>query len=84
MLFISDLRIINNYFSVEQQYFQDSVVPVLIVGCKAEHKEVVQDHEVQPPEFCQRNRLSPPVPYTCVDKINKDVYAKLATMAAYP
>ena len=67
-----------------QHYFQDSNVPVMMVACKTEHKDVQQDYELQPAEFCKKYKLPPPQMYTCLDHINKKIYAKLATLAAYP
>lgn len=66
------------------KHFLDSRVPTLIVACKVEHPEVRQDYELTPAAFCQKFKLSPPQKFTCIDKVNKDVYVKLATMAAYP
>jgi mitochondrial Rho GTPase 1 len=67
-----------------QQYFAPTPLPVLIVGCKAEHQVVMQDYELQPVEFCKIHNLPPPHLVTCLDRINRDVYIKLATMAVYP
>ncbi|KAK2165693.1 hypothetical protein LSH36_46g02053 [Paralvinella palmiformis] len=67
-----------------KHYFQDSNVPVMMVACKTEHKDVQQDYELQPAEFCKKYKLPPPQMYTCLDHINKKIYAKLATLAAYP
>lgn len=66
------------------KHFLDSRVPTLIVACKVEHPEVRQDYEMTPAAFCTKFKLSPPQRFTCIDKVNKDVYIKLATMAAYP
>ncbi|XP_060588592.1 mitochondrial Rho GTPase 1-like isoform X2 [Ruditapes philippinarum] len=66
------------------KHFLDSRVPTLIVACKVEHPEVRQDYETTPAAFCNKFKLSPPQRFTCIDKVNKDVYIKLATMAAYP
>lgn len=62
----------------------ESRVPVLIVGCKAEHPAVTQDSELQPDDFCKKYRLPPPQLFTCVDRITKDVYEKAAALASYP
>ncbi|XP_048256694.1 mitochondrial Rho GTPase 1-like isoform X1 [Haliotis rufescens] len=66
------------------KHFIDSKIPTLIVACKAEHPEVRQDYEFTPAQFCSRYKLPPPQYFTCIDKVNWDVYVKLATMAAYP
>jgi len=67
-----------------KQYFMDSGIPCLVVACKAEQNSVLQDHELQPAQFCSQHKLPPPQLFTCIDRINKDVYIKLAAMAAYP
>jgi Ras family protein T1 len=67
-----------------QQYFAARSVPVLIVGCKAEHHAVAQDFELQPDEFCRSVGLPPPQLVSCLDRINRDIYVKLTTMAVYP
>lgn len=66
------------------KHFLDSRVPTLIVACKVEHPEVRQDYDLNPIQFCSKFKLPPPQRFTCIDKVNKDVYVKLATMAAYP
>lgn len=67
-----------------QKHFQDSRIPVLVVATKCEHPAVPQDSELTPAQFCTKFKLPPPQQFTCIEKINKDVYVKLATMAAYP
>lgn len=69
---------------VYKQYLMSLPTLVLIVGCKAEHHIVLQDHELQPAEFCAKYNLPPPQLITCLDRINRDVYIKLATMAVLP
>ncbi|ESO89176.1 hypothetical protein LOTGIDRAFT_210168 [Lottia gigantea] len=64
--------------------FIDSKIPTLIVACKAEHPEIRQDYEMTPAQFCNYYKLPPPQLFTCIDKVNHDIYVKLATMAAYP
>jgi len=67
-----------------KQYLAKVSLPVLVVGCKAEHHAVQQDYELQPVEFCKANNLLPPHLVSCLDRINRDVYIKLATMAVFP
>lgn len=67
-----------------KQYFAKSSLPVLIVGCKAEHHAIQQDYELQPVDFCRNYNLLPPHLVSCLDRINRDVYIKLATMAVFP
>jgi len=66
------------------KHFIDLKIPTLIVASKAEYPEVRQDYEFTPAQFCARFKLPPPQRFTCIDKVNHDVYVKLATMAAYP
>ncbi|CAL1543255.1 unnamed protein product [Lymnaea stagnalis] len=66
------------------KHFIDSKIPTLIVASKAEYPEVRQDYELTPAQFCSRFKLPPAQRFTCIDKVNHDVYVKLATMAAYP
>lgn len=66
------------------RYFVDTRIPTLFVACKSEHQEVKQDFEMTPAQFCSKFKLPPPQYFTCIDKVNKDIYVKLATMAAYP
>ena len=67
-----------------QKHFLDSRVPTLIVACKVDYPEVKQDYEMSPTVFCNKFKIPPPHRFSCIDKVNKDVYVKLATMAAYP
>jgi len=57
---------------------------VLVVGCKAEHHAIWQETELQPVEFCKEFGLPPPQLVSCMDRINRDIYAKLAMMALCP
>ncbi|XP_013394373.1 mitochondrial Rho GTPase 1-A isoform X3 [Lingula anatina] len=67
-----------------KDHFMDSKTPCLIVGTKSLQQAVLQDYEMQPAEFCNKFKLPPPQLFDCVTSINRDVYVKLATMAAYP
>merc|ERR1711976_938349 len=72
-------RIFLRYFS------DDSKVPVLIVGNKADMTAVRQDYILQPEAFCAKHRLPPPQFLSlATNTIKKDIYVKLATMAAFP
>lgn len=71
-------RIFLRYFS------GDSKIPVLIVGNKADMTAVRQDYILQPEAFCAKHRLPPPQLVSCGSNIKKDIYVKLATMAAFP
>ena len=69
---------------VLQKQIADRSVPTLIVGCKADQKPMMQDYELQPNQFCRKHQLPPPFYFSVADKLTRDVYFKLATMAAYP
>uniref|UniRef100_A0A6E8VU39 Mitochondrial Rho GTPase n=1 Tax=Anopheles coluzzii TaxID=1518534 RepID=A0A6E8VU39_ANOCL len=65
------------------KYFAESKIPVLIVGTKADLEEVRQEYLLQPPDFCHKYKLLQPQ-FFSVKHNKKDVYTKLATMAAFP
>lgn len=65
------------------KYFAESKIPVLITGTKGDLEEVRQDYLLQPKEFCQKYQLLPPQIFSLKDN-KKDLYVKLATMAAFP
>jgi len=44
----------------------------------------MQDYILQPKAFCVKYKLPPPHFFSCMDKVNKEIYIKLATMAAFP
>ena len=67
-----------------QKHIAERAVPILIVGCKADQKPVLQDYELQPNQFCRKHRLPPPYYVSVADKLSRDVYFKIASMAAYP
>lgn len=66
------------------KHFVNSRVPTLIVACKTEHTAVRQDYDMTPAQFCTKFKLPPPQNFYSIDRVNKDVYVKLTTMAAYP
>lgn len=66
------------------KYFESGRIPVLFVCSKADCGEVKQDYLVQPADFCDAHRLAPPHKYTAVNGDGKELYQKLATMAAFP
>lgn len=65
------------------KYFAESKIPVLIVGTKEDLEEVRQDYLLQPTEFCQKYKLLPPQTFS-IKNNKKDLFTKLATMAAFP
>lgn len=66
------------------QHFVSCWIPVCIIGCKADNPATQQNYHLQPPEFCLKHHLMPPFLITCSEKVNKEVYAQLASLAAYP
>jgi len=65
-------------------YYATLKIPVLIVANKIDMGEVIQDYILQPSSFCVKYKLPPPQHFSCVEKVNKEIYVKLATMAAFP
>ncbi|XP_066151791.1 mitochondrial Rho GTPase isoform X1 [Euwallacea fornicatus] len=66
------------------KYFADSKIPVLIVACKDDLEEVRQEYLLQPATFCQKYKILPPQRFSVRGHFRKDVFIKLATMAAFP
>ncbi|CAG9862173.1 unnamed protein product [Phyllotreta striolata] len=66
------------------KYFAESKIPVLIVACKDDLDEVKQEYILQPESFCQKYKILPPQKFSAKGHHRKDVYVKLATMAAFP
>lgn len=66
------------------KYFEKLKTPVLFVGSKGDLTEVKQDYLVQPVAFCDAHRLAPPHKFSAFADNYRDVYQKLATMAAFP
>ncbi|XP_032593107.1 mitochondrial Rho GTPase isoform X2 [Drosophila grimshawi] len=65
------------------KYYAESKIPVMIVGTKCDLDERRQDYLMQPSEFCEKYKLLPPHLFSL--KTNKkELYTKLATMAAFP
>lgn len=67
-----------------QKYFADSKIPVLIVANKSDLSEVKQGYLLQPAAFCSKYKLMPPQPYSISRTIRREIFVKLATMAAFP
>ncbi|KAF2353784.1 Small GTPase superfamily [Trinorchestia longiramus] len=65
------------------KYFSESQIPVLVVANKDDEGKVWQRYINQPDQFCQQHKLPPPHPFSCA-RPKRDIYTKLATMAAYP
>ncbi|KAJ8959991.1 hypothetical protein NQ318_009426 [Aromia moschata] len=66
------------------KYFAESKIPVLIVACKDDLDEVRQEYLLQPASFCQKYKILPPQRYSIKGHHKRDVFVKLATMAAFP
>ncbi|KAL5018123.1 hypothetical protein ScPMuIL_003845 [Solemya velum] len=66
------------------KHFMESRIPTLIVASKCEHTAVRQDYELTAAQFCNKFKLPPPQNFMCIDNLTRDIYIKLATMAAYP
>ncbi|XP_069695021.1 mitochondrial Rho GTPase isoform X2 [Periplaneta americana] len=66
------------------KYFADSKIPVLIVANKIDQEEVRQEYLLQPATFCSHHKLPPPQLFTSSGRIKRDIFMKLATMAAFP
>ncbi|XP_022215201.1 mitochondrial Rho GTPase isoform X3 [Drosophila obscura] len=65
------------------KYYAESKIPVMIVGTKCDMDERRQDYLMQPADFCEKYKLLPPHLFSL--KTNKkELYTKLATMAAFP
>jgi len=71
-------------YDILQNYYATLKIPVLIVGNKSDRGEVMQDYILQPSAFCAKYKLPPPHSFSLVDKVSKEIYIKLATMAAFP
>lgn len=68
---------------IYMKYFSESQIPVLIVANKQDGAKVWQRYISQPEQFCLQHKLPPPHPYSSRTP-KRDIYTKLATMAAYP
>ncbi|XP_032672993.1 mitochondrial Rho GTPase isoform X2 [Odontomachus brunneus] len=66
------------------KYFADSKIPVLIIANKSDLSEVKQCYLLQPASFCSRYKLMPPQPYSVSRTVRREIFVKLATMAAFP
>ncbi|XP_015037382.1 mitochondrial Rho GTPase isoform X2 [Drosophila pseudoobscura] len=65
------------------KYYAESKIPVMIVGTKCDMDERRQDYLMQPAEFCAKYKLLPPHLFSLRTN-KKELYTKLATMAAFP
>ncbi|XP_071964216.1 mitochondrial Rho GTPase 1-A-like isoform X1 [Antedon mediterranea] len=81
---ISDARTFEYAVHNFKTHFERLNVPCLMIAAKSDMHPVRQDHEVQPAQFCSQHNLPPPQTFSSKARPNKDVYTKLATVAAYP
>ncbi|XP_074647076.1 mitochondrial Rho GTPase 1-like isoform X2 [Tubulanus polymorphus] len=80
----SDPKSFSYITEIYEKYFHDSKIPCLVVAGKSDLPEIKQTMEVQPFEYCTRLKLPPPQNFTSFDRVSKDIYMKLATIAAHP
>jgi len=66
------------------RYFSTTQVPVLVVANKSDAGVVRQDYILQPEAFCAKHKLPPPQKASSRAPPSKDIFIKLATMAAFP
>jgi len=66
------------------RYFSTTQVPVLVVANKSDRGVVRQDYILQPEAFCAKHKLPPPQKASSRAPPTKDIFIKLATMAAFP
>lgn len=59
-------------------------MPALVVCTKADKGLVEQQYAVQPPQFCEDHKLSPPHAFTASKENGPELFVKLATMSAFP
>ncbi|XP_046681106.1 mitochondrial Rho GTPase isoform X2 [Homalodisca vitripennis] len=70
--------------NVFTKYYQESKVPVMVVCTKADRPQVRQDFTIQPADFCEMHKLSPPHAFTASRDSSAELFVKLATMSAFP
>jgi len=66
------------------RYFSTTQLPVLVVANKSDKGVVRQDYILQPEAFCAKHKLPPPQKASARLVPSKDIFLKLATMAAFP
>ena len=72
------------FLVIFQQHFETSSIPCLFVASKSDMHPVRQNYTLQPAQFCASHNLPAPQTYSSKGRPNKDIYIKLATLAAYP
>ncbi|XP_071815257.1 mitochondrial Rho GTPase 1-A-like isoform X1 [Apostichopus japonicus] len=81
---ISDPRTFEYCARMYKLHFEKSNTPCLLVAGKSDKHPAKQDYMVQPAAFCSQYRLPPPQTFTSEGRPSRDIYVKLATVAAYP
>uniref|UniRef100_A0A8C5QYY7 Mitochondrial Rho GTPase n=1 Tax=Leptobrachium leishanense TaxID=445787 RepID=A0A8C5QYY7_9ANUR len=81
---VSDPKSFNYCASIYKQHYMESQTPCLVVACKWDIGEVKQQHGISPSEFCHKHRLPPPYHFSCQGSLDRNIYNKLATAAAFP
>lgn len=81
---VSDPKSFNYCASIYKQHYMENQTPCMFVGCKWDQGEVKQQHGISPAEFCHKHRLPPPYHFSCQGSVDKTIYSKLATAAAFP
>lgn len=54
------------------------------MATKGDRREVVQQYELQPADFCHKYKLPQPIKFNAVESVDSSVYTKLATLANFP
>lgn len=57
---------------------------MLIIANKSDLAEAKQEYLLQPASFCSKYKLMPPQPYSISRTVRREIFVKLATMAAFP
>jgi len=84
MIYVLHIFCYANIYVFLQKYFADSKIPVLIIANKSDLSEVKQGYLLQPVAFCNKYKLMPPQPYSISRTVRREIFVKLATMAAFP
>lgn len=81
---VSNPRSFEYVVRVYRDHLTHCKVPILFIALRADQRAVRQDSALQPEEWVSQHQLPPLQKFTCADRISRDIYIKLATMAAYP
>lgn len=80
---VADARSFEYIARIYIKYYAESKIPVIIVGTKSDLETCCQDYLLQPKEFCHKYKLLPPHLFNLKNN-KKELFVKLATMAAFP